>query len=96
LPGRRGARCSGGGRVMGGREESERERKAAAVSLTASHARASLPASPAMARALEPSSPFFTGISKPFGALSSILFGLRRLWFLCFFLFARPRYGPSS
>ena len=82
LPGRRGARCSGGGRVMGGREESERERKAAAVSSTASHARGSLPASPAMARALELSSLFFTGISKPFGALVWILFGLRRL---CFF-----------
>jgi hypothetical protein len=52
LPGRRGARCSGGGRVMGGREESERERKADAVSLAASHAWGSFPASPAMARGL--------------------------------------------
>lgn len=97
LPGRRGARCSGGGRVMGGREESERERKAAAVSFTASHARGSLPASRAMARDLELSSPFFTGISKPFSAPGSILFGLRRLWFLCFSSCLRAlRYGPSS
>ena len=95
LPGRRGARCSGGGSVMGGREESERERKAAAVSLTASHARGSLPASPAMARALELLSLFSTGISKPFWALGSILFGLRRLWFLCFF-FSSPVCAPSA
>jgi hypothetical protein len=57
LPGRSGARWSGGGRRMGGRVERERERKAAAVSSTASHSRGPHPASPAMARVLESGAP---------------------------------------
>jgi len=72
LPGRSGARWSGGGRIIVGREEREREIKAAAVSSTASHARGSPPVSPAMARVLKLSSPSFTRVFFKFMALGSI------------------------
>uniref|UniRef100_A0A0A9FIX7 Uncharacterized protein n=1 Tax=Arundo donax TaxID=35708 RepID=A0A0A9FIX7_ARUDO len=45
--------------MMGDRVERERERKAAAVSSTASHARGFPPVSPGMARVMELSSPSF-------------------------------------
>lgn len=105
LPGRSGARWSGGGRMIGGRAEREREMKADAVSSTANHALGSPPASAAMGRVLELSPPFFSlDFFRNFRALGSIVFGACRFAYsvcapagLCLWRSVRPCWaGPTS
>jgi len=93
LPGRSGARWSGGGRIIVGREEREREIKAAAVSSTASHARGSPPASPAMVRVLELSSPSFT---RSFFKFVGARFDRLRRLKVCVFCLRACRFVPRA